>query len=262
MLFNQAVQTILSSDEFQEVDLLLEVGPHSALAGPIKQIKAEVKAEKLEYVATLQRNGECATHLLKAAGELWLRGYPVDMERVTSAYAEEAPQKGKPAPKGSFIVDLPPYQWNYTRPFWAESRSSREQRLPKFPRHDVLGQLVIGSSLAEPTWRNVLRIRDLPWLKHHHLGGESVFPAAGYFAMAIEAIRQINELSATPSPSRATSSGMSPSRPPSSPPTMTMVSRCFSTPARPPTATAGGTGACRLSTASASRRSTWPVASP
>lgn len=85
-----------------------------------------------------------------------------------------------------------------SRPFWAESRSSREQRQPKSPRHDVLGQRVIGSSLAEPTWRNVLRVRDLPWLKHHHLGGESVFPAAGYFAMAIEAIRQINELSDMP----------------------------------------------------------------
>jgi len=44
----------------------------------------------------------------------------------------------------------------------------------------------------------MLRIRDLPWLKDHSLGGEAVFPAAGYFSMAIEAITQLNEVSANP----------------------------------------------------------------
>ena len=197
VLFNQAVQTILTSEEFSNVDLLIEIGPHSAMAGPIKQIKAELKAEKLEYLPMLLRETDCAIQLLKLAGEMVLRSYPIDMERVTTI--EEISPSGKVSgTKGSVIVDLPPYQWNYTKPFWAESRGSREQRLPKFPRHDVLGQLVIGSSLAEPTWRNVLRSRDLPWLKDHFLGGESVFPAAGYFSMAIEAITQLNELSDKP----------------------------------------------------------------
>ncbi|KAH8195328.1 hypothetical protein TruAng_010496 [Truncatella angustata] len=197
VLFDQAVQQILKAEEFADVDLLIEVGPHSAMAGPIKQIKAELKAEKIEYLPTLLRGNDCATRLLEVAGELFLRNYPLYMERVASSYASEINGAGKIV-KGSTIVDLPPYQWNYTRPFWAETRSSQEQRQPKFPRHDLLGQRVIGGSLAEPTWRNILRIRDLPWLKHHHLGGESVFPAAGYFAMAIEAIRQINELSDSP----------------------------------------------------------------
>ncbi|KAL6861988.1 KR domain-containing protein [Trichoderma novae-zelandiae] len=197
VLFDQAMQTTLAAEEFSDVDLFIEIGPHSAMAGPIQQIKAAVKAEKIEYIPTLLRGKNCAEQLLKTAGELFLRSYPINMEKITGAYVDQRGSDGKPL-KGSTIVDLPPYQWNYTRPFWAESRSSQEQRQPKYPRHDVLGQLVVGNSLAEPTWRNVLRIRDLPWLKHHHLGGESVFPAAGYFAMAIEAIRQINETSPSP----------------------------------------------------------------
>ncbi|KAK5999099.1 Reducing polyketide synthase DEP5 [Cladobotryum mycophilum] len=197
VLFNQAIQTILTAEEFSDVDLFIEIGPHSAMAGPIKQIKAALKAEKIEYIPTLLRAKDCAEQLLKVAGELFLRSYPLDMENITGAYFEDILTNGKPV-KGSTIVDLPPYQWNYTRPFWAESRSSLEQRQPKYPRHDVLGQLIIGNSLAEPTWRNVLRIRDLPWLRHHHLGGESVFPATAYFAMAIEAIQQMNEISASP----------------------------------------------------------------
>ncbi|GLA55100.1 type I Iterative Polyketide synthase (PKS) [Aspergillus niger] len=199
VLFNQAVQTVLTDETFSEVDLLIEIGPHSALAGPVKQIRESLKsqADKIEYIPTLVRGEDCSVRLLKVAGELFLRSYKaLDMEKVTSAYIDST---GRPSrTKGSTIVDLPPYQWNYTRPLWAESRSSREQRQPRFPRHDVLGQRVLGASLAEPTWRNVLRARDLPWLKDHHLGGESVFPAAGYFAMAIEAIRQINELSDDP----------------------------------------------------------------
>ncbi|KAI1842798.1 hypothetical protein JX266_010974 [Neoarthrinium moseri] len=199
VLFNQAVQTILTSKEFSNVDLLVEIGPHSAMKGPIQQIKAELKASKIDYLPTLLRGQDCAVQLLNLAGEMFLRSYPMDMERVTTAYVEETTGSGKlSTTKGSIIVDLPPYQWNYTRPFWAENRASREQRVPKFPRHDVLGQIVIGSSLAEPTWRNVLRARDLPWLKDHNLGGANIFPAAGYFAMAMEAVTQLNELSESP----------------------------------------------------------------
>lgn len=200
VLFNQAAQTVLTAEELPEIDLLVEIGPHSAMAGPIKQIRAELKAEKLEYLPTLLRGTDSAVQLLKLAGELFLRSYQgMNMERIAHAYVEGIRGKSRSGSssniKGSTIVDLPPYQWNYTRPFWAESRASREQRQPQYPRHDVLGQRVIGSSLAEPTWRNVLRLRDLPWLKDHSLGGEAVFPAAGYFAMAIEAITQVHELS-------------------------------------------------------------------
>ncbi|KAI0379327.1 polyketide synthase [Hypomontagnella monticulosa] len=196
VLFNQAVQTIANTPELADITMI-EVGPHSALSGPIKQIKAEFKFEKLKYLPTLLRGADCATSMLKLAGELWLAGYPLDLARATSI--EEMSPSGKiRARGGNFIVDLPPYQWDKTKKFWAESRESREHRNPKYARHDVLGELIVGCSLAEPTWRNIFRIRDMPWLKDHSLGGEAVFPAAGYFSMAIEAITQINELSENP----------------------------------------------------------------
>lgn len=193
VLFNQAVQTIGTSPEFASVDMLIEIGPHSALSGPIRQIKAEYNFEKLQYLPTLIRGADSASSLLKLAGELFLRDVPLDMERVTAL--EEQTRNGKISCKqGSLLVDLPSYQWDSNKKFWAEARQSREHRAPRFPRHDLLGSLILGGSLAEPTWRNVLRIRDLPWLQDHSLGGEAVFPAAGYFSMAIEAITQVNEM--------------------------------------------------------------------
>lgn len=197
VLFTQAIHIIGSSPEFSHVDTLIEVGPHSALAGPIRQTKVEHSFERLQYLPTLVRNEHSASSLLNLAGELFLYDYPFNIERATSI--EEASPSGKIfCSKGSLIVDLPPYQWDKTKKHWAEGRESREHRQARYMRHDILGSLVPGCSLAEPSWRNFLRIRDLPWLNDHSLGGEAVFPAAGYFSMAMEAITQITERDPTP----------------------------------------------------------------
>ncbi|KAH8698986.1 putative polyketide synthase [Talaromyces proteolyticus] len=197
VLFNQAVQTIANSPEFDKVDMLVEIGPHSALSGPIKQIKAECKLERLNYLPTLLRGEDCASQLLKLAGELFLRDYPFDISRATSI--EESLPSGKiQITKGSLIVDLPTYQWQYNKELWAEPRHSKEHRNPTHMRHDILGARLPG--VGEMIWRNVLRMKDVPWLRSHSLGGEAVFPAAGYFSMAMEAITQINEISSSPVP--------------------------------------------------------------
>ena len=194
--FNQAVQIIGTDPAFKNVDLLVEIGPHSALKGPIKQICREYKFDKMGYLPTMERGGNSASQLLSLAGELFLRNFSLNYERVT---AIEQPGSGKNAlEKGRLLTGLPTYQWNYSKNLWAEPRQSAEHRAPKHARHDVLGARLPGGSKSGPTWRNCLRIMDLPWLKHHSLGGEAVFPAAGYFGMAIEAINQINEDSPTP----------------------------------------------------------------
>lgn len=192
VLFNQAVQTIATDEVLSSIDLLVEIGPHSALSGPIRQICISHGFDKLSYLPTLVRNEDAAARLLKTAGEIYLRDYHLDMERVTSI--ETMSSKGKVAStKGSILVDLPTYQWNYSKNLWAEPRQSAEHRAPLHDRHDILGRRVPGDSAHNPTWRNILRIRDVPWLRHHSLGGEAVFPAAGYFSMAMEAITQLNE---------------------------------------------------------------------
>ncbi|KAK7953549.1 polyketide synthase [Apiospora saccharicola] len=197
VLFNQAIQTITSSKEFGDVDLFIEIGPHSAMAGPIRQIKASCKLRHLNYLPSLTRNNDSAAALLQLAGELFLRGYDFDMSRVTAI--EDSSSSGKVwVRSGGFVADLPTYQWDKTKQYFAEARMSREHRAPPYMRHDILGSVMMGGSKAEPTWRNVLRLQDLAWLKDHSLGGEAVFPAAGYFSMAMEAVTQLNETAANP----------------------------------------------------------------
>ena len=83
VLFNQAVQTIATDSQVPKIDLLIEIGPHSALSGPIRQICTSNKFDKIGYLPTLLRGADSAAQLLKLAGELFLRNYPLDMERVT-----------------------------------------------------------------------------------------------------------------------------------------------------------------------------------
>lgn len=45
-----------------------------------------------------------------------------------------------------------------------------------------------GSTASHPSWRNYLRLNELPWLVEHVIEGKASFPAAVYISMAIEAI--------------------------------------------------------------------------
>lgn len=173
VLFNTAVQQILSDDALAGVTTMVEIGCHSALAGPFKQIRQSAQgADRLSYVASLVRNKNDADQLLCTAGALFATGYPVDLAEVNNNdFVEDFGSrtlKRKPKTQ-NLLVDLPPYQWNYEKKYWAEPRASAEQRGRVYPRHDLLGSRVSGLSSGMAVWRNVLRHRDVPWLKDHNV---------------------------------------------------------------------------------------------
>ncbi|XXH00688.1 hypothetical protein Hte_007038 [Hypoxylon texense] len=198
VLFNTAVQRFGENKErYGQVTHMIEVGPHSALSGPFKQICLANKFDRFTYIPSLVRGKNDSEQLLSIAGSLFLVGYPVDLEEVNAdSYDTHTSRSGSMIrkPKTQYLlVDLPPYPWNYEKRFWAEPRASAEQRGRPSPRHDLLGRQVSGLSGRCKVWRNVLRHRDVPWLKDHSLGGSAIFPAAGYLSAAIEALRQVHE---------------------------------------------------------------------
>ncbi|KAI5202137.1 ketoacyl-synt-domain-containing protein [Aureobasidium subglaciale] len=184
--FTHALSSLVASQP--TVNCLIEIGMHSALSGPIKQIRTAlgVAPEKLRYMSSIIRHDDNIENLLSLAGNLWSAGYPVDMAAV-NGLAEE---------RHKHLSDLPTYQWNYEGGhLWNESRLSQGLRFRNHARHDLLGSLVMVSSGLNPTWRNKLKIINVPWLSDHRIGDDVIFPAAGYCAMAIEAVTQSAELS-------------------------------------------------------------------
>jgi len=164
VLFSQAVVNMLNGDP--SINMVIEIGPHSALAGPIRDICTSNGFGKVQYASTLLRGKDDTEQLLGLAGTLWARESPIDIKsaiKVEAISTEGLIIESKP----TLLVDLPPYQWNYTKDTWLEPPQSREHRTQMYPRHDILGRRIQGLAQNEPVWQNTLRHKDLPWLKHH-----------------------------------------------------------------------------------------------
>ncbi|RYP67427.1 hypothetical protein DL771_007258 [Monosporascus sp. 5C6A] len=195
VLFHQGVQLMLR--EMPNINLFVEVGPHPALAGPLRQTLETINKQGIVYQPTLKRGELGGNQMLRLAGNLWARDSRIDVSAVTGV--ENMARDGTiDIKEGALLVDLPPYHWTYTKTYWAESRLSKEHRGMTEARHDILGRRLIGTSSLEPMWRNVLRQKDLPWLAQHRVGGEVILPASGYMALAVEALTQLNAQSDIP----------------------------------------------------------------
>jgi acyl transferase domain-containing protein len=163
---------------------LIEIGPHSALKGPIQQIRTAIGLDKdsLPYSATLVRKQDAELCLKKLAGTLFVHGHELNLSQVNTL-----PESGLQT-----LHDLQPYQWDYSGGLrWSEPRASVEIRNRKHLRHELLGTLALTGNGIDYTWRNLLRPSEIPWIQDHKLEDQVVFPATGYMALAIEAVSQI-----------------------------------------------------------------------
>jgi acyl transferase domain-containing protein len=173
VLFHSAVTRLLA--ESHQSFIHLEVGPHSALAGPLRQIYRET-GSTIQYASVLARGKNDTESFLESVGQLYCGGVKIYF----------------PASKGTKVLtNLPTYPWHYEGSYWAETRVMSNWRFRKHLPHDLLGLRTLESSDADPTWRNNLRIIDVPWLRDHCVGNDIVFPAAAYMAMAGESVFQI-----------------------------------------------------------------------
>ncbi|KAK6606189.1 polyketide synthase [Botrytis cinerea] len=165
------------------VNMLIELGPHSALAGPIKQIlKACGKdAMKIPYASALVRKKDAVETAIDLASTLFTKGAFLDLGAINITPPLNPP---------SLLIDMPRYPWNHTTKYWHEPRLIQKHKNRTAQRHDLLGTLANYSNDLEPTWRNILRIDDVPWLRHHKIQSLTLFPMSAFIEIAIEAASQ------------------------------------------------------------------------
>ena len=162
----------------------IEVGPHSALSGPTRQILAQPSLEStsFRYLPSLVRDQDSLHSILSLCGKLFELGYPLNLDPSTLF--------GSGKSYKSVVHDLPSYPWDHSAKHWHESRLSKEFRLRSNPHHDLLGVRIPSATPFEPMWRNILNVETLPWLRDHVVDNSIIFPGSGYLCMAIEAIKQ------------------------------------------------------------------------
>lgn len=184
--FSSALARLAADGEFH----LVELGPHAALKGPTEQIRNGLKLSKqqLRYTPTLLRGKDSDRSMKILAGTLFLHGYSLNWSAVNGL------PKNPSAPRP--LYDLPPYPWDYSSGLlWSEPRASVELRNRKYVRHELLGSRQLAGNDIDWSWRNMLRLNEVPWMRDHRLEDQIVFPAAGYLALAMAAVSQIRGFS-------------------------------------------------------------------
>jgi len=181
VMFSQAVSfAVAAAGPF---DMALEIGPHPALKGPAMQTIQEISGSMLPYSGTLTRGKNDTEFFASALGALWvsLGEYVVD-------FAGFEAKAGLHTRQPRLLKGLPAYSWDHDRIYWHESRISSTFRAGSQKFHPLLGVKCPDGTDKELRWRNYLNPREIPWLAHHQVQGQMVFPAAGYVSAATEMV--------------------------------------------------------------------------
>ncbi|KAF1948945.1 ketoacyl-synt-domain-containing protein [Byssothecium circinans] len=182
VLFSPAVLEMCGVES--AVDHLIEIGPHAALQGPIRDILKSPKASKnVGYSSILMRKMTATTTFLQVAGQMWSEGYPVDVRAANELDDQPA--------RREMLTDLPTYPFDHSRRYWFESRLSKAYRFRDRVPNDLLGSRCADWSPLDARWRLLIRERDLPWTADHLVDNRKVYPGTGMLVMAIEAAKEL-----------------------------------------------------------------------
>lgn len=167
------------------IDMILEVGPHTALGGGIKDtlLLPEFNGIELPYYGCLLRSTDAKKSMQDLAANLLREGQPVDLGAVNFPWRKPSHIR--------VLTDLPSYPWDHRTRHWRESRFNRAIRDRSQPPHDLLGSVASWANPVAPSWRHILRVDDNPWLRDHIVQSSIVYPGAGFICLAIEAMAQM-----------------------------------------------------------------------
>ncbi|XMA13947.1 hypothetical protein WAI453_006738 [Rhynchosporium graminicola] len=184
VLFSQAVEASLMDGSY---DVAFEVGPHPALKAPALQTTQEKTGARkpVLYIGLLGRGRTGIETFADALGSFWMQfgSKSFDAASFNALFSQDTPPRA--------VQDLPTYPWNHERTLWFESRGSRETRCRAEAPHELLGIMTSDQAEGECKWRNYLKLNEIPWLSGHQIQGQTIFPAAGYLVMALEASKTV-----------------------------------------------------------------------
>lgn len=191
VLFTDAIREMVTPASFEgeqnkDIDLLIEVGPHGALGGPIENILSHHGIKNVAYASMLTREQSALDTSQKLAATLFLHGVAINVEKINGDS------------NCLVLTDLPPYPWNHSEEFRADSRVQRELVAQKFPTKSLFGAQLATMDESERVWRGFIRLNSEPWLRDHTVGTTVVFPGAGMVSIVLEAAQQIIEKGKTP----------------------------------------------------------------
>ncbi|TGJ78460.1 hypothetical protein E0Z10_g10307, partial [Xylaria hypoxylon] len=170
--------------------IMVEIGPHSALESPIREIaKSHPAAARSQYCSSMKRHVPTHRHLLATIGWLSCHGVKVDFEVANSiGTSPSSIEHGRPR---RVVENLPEYPFDHSCTYLPTGRLGKSLRYRKHAKLDLLGKPVVEWNPLQPRWRNFLKLSELPWLEDHQINNTIIYPAVGVLVMAIEAAKQL-----------------------------------------------------------------------
>ncbi|KXJ92221.1 polyketide synthase [Microdochium bolleyi] len=193
VLYSQAVQSLFSSPKgeslVQTPDVVIEVGPHAALQNPTKYVLDRVKPThggvasqpSVQYLPSLVRGKDASKSMVDLAGKLFVKGAEIDLEAINRTRGSRV----------SVLHDLPPYEWNKASRYLHRPRVGTTKLFGGQAYHKLLGWQSPYTEGAEHAFRNVFTLDDLPWIRDHVVGGNTLFPFTGFVSLAVEALKVV-----------------------------------------------------------------------
>lgn len=188
--FADAIQTL--AKDYLEPNhhaFFVEIGPHPALSGPVRQVLQQHSLTKLgsfDYHAALKRNVDATSSVLTLTGKLFERGAEFHRDIVSAvSHGDDT---------AVVLHNLPSYPWDHSTKHWYLPHLIQASKQFEEPYHDLLGQRITNKTDLTPRWHHFISQEISPWLRDHRVDGSVTFPAAGYIAMVIEAAAQLTRI--------------------------------------------------------------------
>ena len=166
-------------------NVIVEIGPHSALKNPTKQILEQIGAKNEErkqaqvtYLPSLVRGKDARNALLDLAGSLFSMGLEIELAEVNKTNSISA----------HVVKDLPSYKWNKATRYIHENRMTAQKFHHGQMYDQLLGWKSPYSEGNEHSFRNVFTLDDLPYIRDHNVAGDILFPFTAFISLAIKAL--------------------------------------------------------------------------
>jgi NADPH:quinone reductase-like Zn-dependent oxidoreductase/SAM-dependent methyltransferase len=167
----------------------LEIGPHSVLKGPIRQILETFrKPGEVAYTSALIRDQSGLESVLSAAGQLHCLNFHTDVKKAV-CLAFHSPHR-------KVLTSVPSYPFDHSTLHWEEPKASQDYRFRPRGSLPFLGLRINSSggntNSLESEWKLLINNDTMPWVNDHKVNNSILYPAAGMLVMVIEAVKEIS----------------------------------------------------------------------
>nr|WP_321451597.1 polyketide synthase [uncultured Carboxylicivirga sp.] len=160
-------------------EVFVEVSPHSVLSTAIKECAEHFNFNNVSVIGSLHRENPSMEEFATNFGLLYEAGYAVNWENIYGTQYNKN-------------IELPAYPFQRENYEIEDLSSHFESGSDTVNSHPFLGSPIKLAESDVHYWESKLSLYSTPYLAHHQVNENAVFPGGFYVEMILSAIKQID----------------------------------------------------------------------